>query len=239
MPPDRLRAIVFDVFGTVVDWRTSVAAEARETAAGLGIGDFDGGAFAEAWRAGYQPAMAAVRDGRRPWTPLDVLHRERLDEIAPGFGLDALDDRARDAFTRAWYRLDPWPDSVAGLTRLKRGYVIGTLSNGGVLLLASMAKRAGLPWDCILSSDLFRAYKPQPETYLGALELLGGGEPGSVMLLAAHNDDLAHARRHGLATAFVPRPTEYGPDQTRDLAAEQDWDLVGDSIEDIAEQLGL
>lgn len=236
---DNVRAIVFDVFGTVVDWRTSVAGEAREVAAGLGLGDFDGEAFANAWRAGYQPAMSAVRDGKRAFTPLDTLHRERLDEIAPEFGLDALDDAARDDFTKAWHRLDPWPDSVAGLTRLKQRYIIGTLSNGGVMLLANMAKRAGLPWDCILSSDMFKAYKPQPETYSGALELLGGGAPGSVMLLAAHNGDLAHARSHGMATAFVARPTEYGPDQTEDQKAQEDWDLIGDTFEDIAEQLGL
>ncbi len=239
MNHDRVRAIVCDTFGSIVDWRTSVASEARDVAASLGIDDFNGEAFAEAWRAGYQPAMSAVRDGSRPWTPLDVLHRERLDEIAPEFGLDGLGDAARDEFTRAWYRLDPWPDSVVGLTRLSKRYVMGTLSNGGLMLLASMAKRAGLPWDCILSSDLFKAYKPAPATYLGALELLGNGEPGSVMLLAAHNGDLAHARKHGMATAFVARPTEYGLNQTTDLVAEQDWDVIGDSVEEIAGKLGL
>ena len=174
---DNLRAIVFDTFGTVVDWRTSVAREGQAVADKLGVADFDADGFARAWRAGYQPKMEEVRNSTRDFTLLDTLHRERLDEIADDFGLGALDDAGRDDLTMAWHRLDPWPDAVAGIRRLSEKFIVGTFSNGSMVLLANMAKRAHIPWDVILCSDVFKAYKPDPATYLGAAEILGWGDP--------------------------------------------------------------
>ena len=227
-----LRALAFDVFGTVVDWRSSIAAEIAAIAPGI-----DGPAFAEDWRAGYQPGMAPIRDGRRAFVPVDVIHRERLEEILPRYGLAALSDSARRDLTLAWHRLRPWSDAVAGLTRLKRRFLIATLSNGSVPLLANMAKATGLPWDVILSADLVEQYKPRPETYGLAIRCLGPA-PETVMMVAAHNDDLRHARALGMATAFVRRPLEHGPHQTGDLEPEDDWDHAVDSIEDLATALG-
>jgi 2-haloacid dehalogenase len=177
--------------------------------------------------------MEACRSGRRPWTPLDTLHRESLDALLPEFGLGALDDAARSHINRGWHRLHAWPDVVPGLAALKREAVIGPLSNGNFALLTNMAKVAGLPWDAIFSVELFGAYKPQPATYLGVARLMGV-TPGDVMICAAHNDDLAAARSCGLRTAFVPRPTEYGPLQTRDFAADADWDIVARDFVDFA-----
>lgn len=233
-----VKAILFDVFGTVVDWRTSVADEGRAMAKRQGIEGIDWDAFADAWRAGYHPAMDRIRLGEQPWTTNDRLHRERLDEILDEFGITGLDEDEREEFNCAWHRLTPWPDSVLGLALLKSRYTIGTLSNGSYFLLANMAKHSGLPWDCILSADNFRHFKPDLEVYRGAIELFGG-VPGEVMLCAAHNGDLAAARSHGMKTAFVPRPTEYGPDQITDLVPEDDWDIIADGIEGVAEQLGV
>ncbi len=193
--------------------------------------------FADAWRAGYKPKMSDVSSGRRPWTTNDNLHRERLEEIIPEFGLTALDENARAHLNGAWHRLQPWPDSVPGITRLKSRFVVSTFSNGSFNLLVNMAKNAGIPWDGILCSDVFRAFKPDKECYLQAITLLGG-VPQSVMLCAAHNNDLAHARSHGMQTAYVNRPGEYGPDQKTDQKAEQDWEIVASSIEEVAETLG-
>jgi len=233
---DSIDAVVFDVFGTVVDWRTSIIREGRDLGTRKGI-DADWEAFADAWRGKYQPSMEKVRAGERPWTRLDDLHRESLLELIHEFGLEGLDDGEIDHFNRAWHRLDPWPDSVEGLTRLKARYIIATLSNGNIALLLNMAKRAGLPWDAILGAEPARAYKPMPESYLRTAAFLG--LPASrVMLCAAHNDDLAAARSHGYRTAFVRRPTEYGPHQNRDLEAEHDFDVIGESIIEVAEKLG-
>jgi 2-haloacid dehalogenase len=231
-------AVVFDTYGTVVDWRSSIAAEGRALARRKGIEGIDWEAFADAWRAGYQPAMDEVRTGKRPWTTNDTLQRQRLDQIVAEFGIEGLSAADRDEFNRAWHRLRPWPDAIPGLTRLKTRYVIGTLSNGSFFLLANMAKHAGLPWDCIISADNFHHYKPDPEVYLGAVELLGG-RADRVMLVAAHNYDLERARGHGMKTAFVLRSTEYGPAQKADLKAESDWDIVADGIDGVADGLGV
>jgi 2-haloacid dehalogenase len=182
------RALVFDVFGTVVDWRGSLVREGAALAAAKGVA-VDWPVFADAWRAGYQPAMQRVRSGAEPWRNLDALHREILDTLLPRFGLEALDEGERDHLNRVWHRLDPWPDAVEGLARLKRRFVIATLSNGNVSLLVDMAKRAGLPWDCVLSAELVRRYKPDLEVYRMAARLLGFA-PHAVVLVAAHPDDL-------------------------------------------------
>lgn len=233
---DSIDAVVFDVFGTVVDWRTSIIRQARELGKRTGL-DADWEAFADAWRGKYQPSMEKVRSGERPWTRLDDLHRESLLELIDEFGVEGLDDADIDDFNRAWHRLDPWPDSVEGLTRLKGKYVIATLSNGNIALLLNMAKRAGLPWDAILGAEPARAYKPTPGSYLLTAEFLGL-PTNRVMLCAAHNDDLMAARAHGYRTAFVRRPTEYGPHQNKDLKAEHAFDVVGESIIEVAEKLG-
>ena len=230
------QALLFDVFGTCVDWRSSVAREGEALGRKLGVSGVDWLAVADAWRAQYQPQMETVRAGKRPWTTLDVLHREALDTVLPAFGLDDVSDTDRDDFTLAWHRLDPWPDVVEGLTRLKTRHIIAPNSNGHIALLVNMARHAGLPWDAILGAEIARAYKPQPEVYLRSAEALGLA-PSAVMMVAAHNSDLLAAAACGLQTAFVPRPTEHGPGQTSDLAPEHDFDLVARDFIDIASQL--
>ncbi len=239
MSLDGVRALVFDVFGTVVDWRSGVAREAAPFLARHGSAS-DPTAFADAWRRRYQPAMEEVRSGRRPFTRLDVLHRENLEAVLPDFGIDParVSPAELDALNLAWHRLDPWPDAVAGLTRLKARYIIAPLSNGNIILMTDMAKRAGLPWDAILGAEVARAYKPAPEAYLRTAEILAM-RPEEVCLVAAHNGDLAAARRCGLRTAFVPRPTEHGPGQTTDLSPEGEWDLVAPDFGALAGRLGL
>jgi len=233
-----IQALLFDVFGTVVDWRGGVAREAAPFLARHGIAA-DGHAFADAWRARYQPAMEAVRSGARPFTRLDTLHRENLETLMRDAGADParIPEAELDALNRAWHRLDPWPDSVAGLARLKTRFVIAPLSNGNVALLLNIAKRAGLPWDAILGAEVAGAYKPQPEAYRRTADILGL-PPEACMMVAAHNDDLAAARRCGLATAFVARPTEHGPGQSTDLAPSEAWDVVATDFNDLAERLG-
>ncbi len=233
--PDSIKAIVFDVFGTVVDWRTSIIREGRELGERKDI-NADWEAFADAWRGKYQPSMERVRKGERPWTKLDDLHRESLLELLKEFKIKSLDKNEIEDFNKAWHRLDPWPDTVEGLTRLKSKYVIATLSNGNVALLTNMAKRAGLPWDAILGAEPAQAYKPTPESYLRTADFLGLPTE-QMMLCAAHNDDLMAARSHGYRTAFVRRPDEYGPNQKKDLKAEHDFDVVGETIVEIAEKL--
>jgi len=233
---ETVKAILFDTFGTVVDWRGSVAREAEKLARAKGLGSVDGDAFARAWRAGYQPGMEAVRSGQRPWTSIDVIHRERLDAIVSEFGFGGLTDDERNDLNMAWHRLDPWSDALPGLRRLHRSYILGPLSNGSTQLLINIAKRVGLPWDVIGSSDAFRSFKPQDEMYLGAVSMLGM-EPDQVMMAAAHNDDLKHAQSHGMRTAFICRPYEYGVDQVRDLEATEDWDFVVDGIDELADRL--
>lgn len=233
-----VRACIFDVFGTVVDWRTSVSSDLATFAVQHGITGIDWTEFAVAWRKLYQPAMEEVRSGRRGWTILDELHRENLVVLLQRYGVGSRSPADIDYLTRAWHRLDPWPDAVEGLTRLKQKYLIATCSNGNIALLVRMAKRAGLPWDCILGAETARAYKPQPEAYLAACRHLDL-PPAQVMMVAAHNDDLGAARNQGLLTAFVPRPTEYGPDQQTDLAAAPGVaDLVAADVVDLAVKLG-
>jgi 2-haloacid dehalogenase len=229
-------AIVFDTFGTVVDWRGSLIAELTAFARQRGI-EADWTGLVDAWRAAYHPSMDRVRKGAQPWTTLDSLHRASLDELVAQFGIAGLTEADLQHINRGWHRLKPWPDSVPGLTRLKSRYIIGPLSNGNVSLLTNMAKHASIPWDLVFGSDLFGHFKPDPETYLGVSRLLDL-EPGQVMLGAAHNNDLANARKCGLMTGFFPRPTEYGPHQKRDYAADQDWDVVATDIEDMATKLG-
>jgi 2-haloacid dehalogenase len=239
MKLDRVRALVFDVFGTVVDWRSGVARAAAPFLARHGAAMADPAAFADAWRNRYDPAMEAVRSGWRPFVRLDVLHRENLDSVLPDFGVDPVHVPAAelDELNLAWHRLDPWPDVVAGLVRLKTRYIIAPLSNGNVILMLDMAKRAGLPWDAILGAELAQAYKPAPEAYLRTLDILAMW-PEEVCMVAAHNGDLAAARACGLATAFVPRPTEHGPGQASDLEPTQDWDVVATDFGDLAYKLG-
>ncbi len=234
--PDSINAVVFDVFGTVVDWRTCIIREGRALGERKGL-TANWEAFADAWRGKYQPSMEKVRSGERPWTRLDDLHRESLLELIEEFAISGLDDAEVEYFNRAWHRLDPWPDSVEGLTRLKQKYLIATLSNGNIALLLNMAKRAGLPWDAVLGAEPARHYKPTSESYLLTAEFLGL-PPERVMLCAAHNDDLVAARSNGYRTAFVRRPTEYGPGQRKDLQADHDFDVIGESIVEVAEKLG-
>lgn len=231
-----VKALLFDVFGTVVDWRTSLIEEFSQAAA-LRALEVDWPGFVDAWRGAYAPSMDRVRRGDMPWTNLDALHRASLEELAPRFGLVGLDEPTLDWINHGWHRLRPWPDSVAGLTRLKQRFIISPLSNGNVALLTNMAKHAGLPWDLILCAETFRHYKPDAETYLGAAALLDL-KPEQVMLCAAHNQDLAAARSHGLQTAFLPRPTEYGAAQSRDLHAEAEWSMIASDIADLAKQFG-
>jgi 2-haloacid dehalogenase len=227
----RVRAISFDVFGTVVDWYGSVAAELARLRLPV-----DGGAFALAWRAGYAPAMQEVRSGALPWTDIDGLHRRILDRLLAEHGIVLAEAAAAD-LNRVWHRLRPWPDSVAGLTRLKRRYTITTLSNGNVALLVNMAKHAGLPWDTVFSAELFNHYKPDPEVYLGAARLLGLA-PDELMLAAAHPGDLRAAAACGLRTAYVPRPLERGPGGAMEPFTEGEFDLVAGDFNDLAAQLG-
>jgi 2-haloacid dehalogenase len=232
-----VKAVLFDVFGTVVDWRSGVAAAVRHFAAAHGL-QLDAGAFADAWRSRYGPAMRRVRAGERPFVPLDVLHRENLDGVLGDLGLDPgrFGPAELDELNRAWHFLPPWPDSVPGITALKRDYIVGPLSNGNTSLLLDMAKAAGLPWDVILGSDVSRAYKPAMEAYLRPAAMLGL-EPGQVMLAAAHEADLAAAREAGLAAAFISRPLERGPGTGgADVAARQ-WDLSVSSITELAARM--
>jgi 2-haloacid dehalogenase len=237
MSIDNVKAIVFDTFGTISDWRSSIAREGEIVARNKGLKDFDGDAFARAWRAGYRPGMKPVISGEREWTPIDVIHRERLDEILPQFGLDMLNEDERDHLNRAWHRINPWPDSIPGLLRLKKKFLIAPLSNGSLTLLASMAKRAGIPWDFVFSSDMHKAYKRDPRVYQNAIALLGM-DPHEVMMGAAHNDDLEAARAQGMRTAYINRPTEYGVDQSKDFEATSDWDIITDSAEGVADAMG-
>jgi 2-haloacid dehalogenase len=233
--PRAPRALVFDIFGTVVDWRGSLIREGRALGERLGL-QADWPALADAWRAGYAPAMARVGRGELPWANIDTLHRMILDGLLPRFGLESLSEAEREHFNRAWHRLDPWPDSVEGLTRLKAGHVIATLSNGNVSLLVNMAKRAGLPWDTVLSAELFGRYKPDPEVYRGAARLLGFALD-EVVMVAAHPSDLAAAQRAGLRTAYIPRLDERGPGGWIEPVGELRFDWTARDLVDLAAQL--
>jgi 2-haloacid dehalogenase len=229
-----VKAVLFDVFGTVVDWRGGVAAAVGRFAGEHGI-ELDAGAFADAWRSRYGPAMRRVSAGERPFAPLDVLHRENLDGVLADLGLDPVrfGPAALDDLNRAWHFLPPWPDSVPGITALKQDYIVGPLSNGNTSLLLDMAKASGLPWDLILGADVSRAYKPALEAYLRPAALLEL-EPGEVMLAAAHEADLAAARTAGLAAAFISRPLERGPGVPGAGVATQSWDLSVSSVTELA-----
>ncbi|MBX3053967.1 MAG: haloacid dehalogenase type II [Caldilineaceae bacterium] len=228
--PASIRALTFDVFGTVVDWRGSIIEEGNRWEI-----DLDWAGLADAWRAGYQPAMARVRSGELGWTRIDVLHRMILDDLLPDFGLTGLAEEKLAHLNRVWHRLRPWPDAVEGLTRLKENFVIATLSNGNVSLLTNMAKNAGLPWDCILSAELARRYKPDPEVYLTACRLLDL-PPEQVLMVAAHEGDLRAAAAVGMPTAYVHRPHEYGPRNTKPWP-EETFDVMAADFIDLAEHL--
>jgi 2-haloacid dehalogenase len=231
-----IQALTFDVFGTVVDWRSSIRREVEALARSKEI-RLDGAKFADAWRALYQPSMEQVRRGELPWTPLDLLHRMSLERILEQFGLAGLSEEEVDHLNTAWHRLDPWPDVLAGLSRLRRDFILVTLSNGNVALLVNMAKRAGLPWDAVLGAETARHYKPEPEAYLQTAALLGL-RPEQCMMVAAHNGDLIASGELGFRTAFVLRATEHGPDQKTDLAPEREFDIVAQDFIDLAAQLG-
>jgi len=235
-PMASVKALVFDTFGTVVDWRSSVAREIEVVARRKGIA-VDGPKFADTWRAGYGPSMNRVRTGELPWTRLDDLHRMILDKILVDFGIIGLrEDEMRD-LNRAWHRLKPWPDAVVGLTRLKKRFTIAPLSNGNIALMTSLAKHSGLPWDCILGAELVHHYKPDREVYLSAASFLDL-QPGEVMMVAAHLGDLRAAKALGLKTAFVTRPLEFGPAGKPDLKADASVDLSATDFNDLAKQLG-
>jgi 2-haloacid dehalogenase len=218
-----------------VDWRGTLIREGEAFGARKGL-DVDWAAFADAFRAGYRPAMDRVRRGELPWTNIDGLHRLILDDLLVRFDIQGLSDAEKDHLNRIWHRLEPWPDAIDGMQRLRQRYVLASLSNGNVALLVNMAKRAGLPWDCVLSSELARHYKPDPEVYLLAAQLLGL-EPHQVMMVAAHNGDLLAAQAAGMRTAFVLRAAEYGPGQTTNLEADPSIDVVAKDFGDLADQL--
>ncbi len=229
-------ALAFDTFGTVVDWRSSIIAELQAFGETHGV-EHDWASFTDNWRKGYLPAMDRVRRGDLPWTKIDDLHRMILDDLLRDAGISGIDESDLDHLNKVWHRLDPWPDSVEGLTRLKQRFVITTLSNGNVSLLTNMAKRAGLPWDCVISAELFRHYKPDREAYLGCAELLDV-PPDQLMLVAAHPGDLRAARQAGLRTAYVPRPLEYGPHQRAHSVTDGEFDVTATDFLDLADQLG-
>ncbi len=233
MPQITPKILAFDVFGTVVDWHGSIAAEVRQL-----YRQVDGDAFALAWREGYQPAMQRVRSGELGWTKIDDLHRLILDSILPRFGLGDLPESERRTLNRVWHRLNPWPDVVEGLSRLKRRHIITTLSNGNIGLLTDMAKHGELPWDCVLSAEVFRAYKPDPRTYLGVADVFDVA-PHEVMMVAAHQDDLAAARDCGLLTAYIERPLEFGAARPKDVSPAAENTLHARDFIDLARQLAL
>ncbi len=224
----RVEALIFDVFGTCVDWRNSVARDVARALPGV-----DALAFADAWRAEYDPAMERIRAGNRGYVALDDLHRKNLARVCTRFGVSPDDP---GTLNKAWERLDPWPDVVPGLNAMRRSRIIAPCSNGSIALMTRLARHANLPWDCILGAEIARDYKPKPAVYLAACAALRL-DPAQVMMVAAHNGDLVAARSAGLATGFVPRPLEYGPDQTTDLAPEADWDMIASDFKALADKL--
>lgn len=230
------KALAFDVFGTVVDWRSSIARAVAPVLAAAGRGDVDAFAFTDDWRARYMAGMRGAGQSGRGFVKLDILHREMLDALLAETAVD-LGDADRHALVMAWHRLDPWPDSVEGLTRLKRRFPIVTCSNGHIALLVNMARHAGLPWDAILGAEIAGAYKPARAAYVATAEALDIA-PTELCLVAAHHGDLVAARAAGLQTAFVHRPLEYGGRAAPDLAYERDWDYRASSLVDLADQLG-
>ena len=236
-PATSPKALLFDVFGTVVDWRGSIARETQALLAPKGHA-LDWDTFARDWRSRYQPAMERIRSGARGFVRLDVLHRENLVETLDAFGVTGLTEAEIDHLNRAWHRLAPWPDAPSGLARLKRAAIIATLSNGNIALMVNMARHGGLPWDAILGAEVARAYKPQPEAYLRSCDALGL-DPGETMLVAAHNSDLVAAAKTGMRTAFVLRAEEYGDPEHEDAQARSRYDIVADDFHDLADKLGI
>ena len=231
-----IKALTFDVFGTVVDWYSSIVAEGEKFGNARGI-DVDWAQFALKWRAGYGPAMDKVRRGELPWQNIDALHRRILDSLLDAFEIADLSEAEKDYLNRVWHRLKPWPDVISGLERLRKRYIVATLSNGNVALLTNMAKFAGLPWDCILSAELTQHYKPDPEVYQTAANLLGLS-PNEVMMVAAHPGDLRAAQAVGFQTALVPRPLEYGPGRVQEVTAYLS-DVVASDFDELADLLGV
>ena len=232
-PASQVKVLAFDVFGTVVDWHGSIVREVSSL--GLPVDPVD---FASAWRNGYRPAMARVRSGELPWTRIDDLHRMILDQVLLDFGITSLSEEQKRDLNLVWHRLAAWPDSVPGLTRLKRQFTIVTLSNGNLGLLADMAKNAGLPWDLILSAEVFRHYKPDPETYLGVGQTFDL-PPEQTMLVASHKDDLVAAHALGLKTAFIERPAEFGPKKANPDLPRESWTTFhATDFNHLADQLG-
>lgn len=230
------QAVIFDVFGTCVDWRSGVADEVRTFFAAKSV-EVEPIGFADAWRAEYQPAMKVIRSGDRGYVDLDVLHRENLDRVLAATGLfEALDAQERDTLNHAWEKLPAWPDVVKGLDAMRSHAIIAPCSNGSIALMTRLARYAGLPWDCILGAPIARNYKPEPVVYLASCTALRL-EPAEVLMVAAHNDDLAAARAAGLMTAFVARPTEHGVEQKTDLAPASDWDFVAEDFVALARAL--
>lgn len=231
----QIKALLFDVFGTVVDWRSCVRAEIEQIAQKYGA-RVDAAQMADAWRARYQPAMEDIRQHKRPFEILDILHRENLDHVLASFGLEEVSEADRAALNLCWHRLQGWPDSAEGLKALKRRFILATQSNGNIALIVNMAKTADLSWDVVLGAEVTGYYKPRPEAYDKACAALGLPNE-ACMMVAAHNDDLAAARQQGMRTAFVCRPTEHGPNQTKDLEPAEDWDYTASSFIDLASQL--
>lgn len=237
MSIEDVRALTFDVFGTVTNWRASVIAEGEALAERHGF-ETDWPSFADEWRFdGYIAGMRRVRDGELPWMPVDQLHRIKLDQLLAERRIEGLSEEEVADFNRAWHRLQPWPDVPHGLDRLRTKYIVSTLSNGNVALLTNMAKNGGFAWDCVLSAELTGAFKPEPQCYQRAAELLGL-EPQQVMMVAAHQGDLRAAAEVGFHTAFIPRPDEYGPDREPDLTPDRSFDFVADGFIELADQLG-
>jgi 2-haloacid dehalogenase len=232
---ENIKLLAFDVFGTVVDWRSSVIAESEQLGKAKGL-NIDWTAFADAWRSIYRPYMDKVQNGELPWTKLDDLHRIMLAETLKKFAIQNLSDDEKEHLNRVWHRLKPWPDAVTGLQRIKARFVIAPLSNGNISLLTNMAKHAGLPWDCILSAENVRRYKPDPSVYLLAPQLFDL-KPEQVMMVAAHEHDLQSARRHGLRTAYIHRPLEHGPGKANEVPPRDRYDIVANDFLDLADQL--
>lgn len=234
----KIKAFCFDVFGTVVDWRESIAREAQSFLASHGVSESPHD-FADKWRAMYQPALQECRSGKRPFTRLDILHRENLEAVLSSYKIDvaAIGKQELAHLNLAWHRLDPWPDVLTGLTRLKRDYIIAPASNGNIALMVNLAKRAGIPWDAILGAEVTQAYKPAPQAYTRMGDILGL-ELEEICMVAAHNSDLHAARLCGLTTAFVARPTEHGAGQTKDLEPAEPWDIIAVDFNDLADQVG-
>ena len=232
-----IKALTFDVFGTVVDWRRTVIHELQQLGEAKGI-KADWGKFADDWRImGYIQSTKKVQRGELPWMNVDQLHRLMLDKLLAEFDVTGLTGEEKANLNRVWHRLEPWPDVIGGLIRLRKRYLISTLSNGNIALLANMAKNAGLPWDCVLSAELAGCYKPDPRVYQVAVDLLALS-PGQVMMVAAHKGDLQGARSIGMKTAFIPRPLEYGPVLKENTADEPWLDLYATDFNELAEKLG-